>query len=59
MERILTLKQEARQKLKELTEYVDQYKHIVDLLMDDEYSKVPMSIKMELRNIEKKIRECL
>ena len=55
----MTIKQEAQQKLKELTEYVDQYKHIVDLLMEDEYSKVPMSIKMELRAIEKKIRECL
>ena len=54
-----TLIKKGKENIHNIKQATDNLKKTVDNLFDDEYSKVPMSIKMELRAIEKKIRECL
>ena len=54
-----TLIKKGKENIHNIKQAAENLKKTVDNLFDDEYSKVPISIKMELRAIEKKIRECL
>ena len=55
----MTTKQEAQQKLKELTGYVEKYEDMVKALLKDEYSKVPLTLKLDFKKNYEEIKGCL
>ena len=55
----MTLKQEALKKIASIKEEVDRLMEIHKMLLEDEFSQVPLEFKMELKKIAKKIDENL
>jgi len=54
-----TPKQELTEVRDSLLKATNKLNEIVEQLLEDEFSKVPIDIKMKLREIEKEIRGCL
>ncbi len=59
MKDLRVLAKQGKDRVHNINNANKRLKYIVDALLEDEYSKVPLDIKMELKAIEKEIRENL